>query len=199
MKSTRVLPASQSDAVKIAVEIIAGGGTVAFPTDTVYGLGSSAFSGPAIDQLFAIKERQQDRAIAVLLGSLDQLSEVTENPSPGAVLLAKTYWPGALTLVVPRHPQMPTNLSPLPTLGVRIPDHPVALSLLHATGPLAVTSANLSGRENTITAEQVLSQLTGRVDLIIDGGETPGGVPSTVVDLTGEEPVVLRQGPVTID
>jgi len=198
MKRTRVISTDHPNAIQIAVEILKNGGTVAFPTDTVYGLGTDAFSATAINQLFAIKEREQDRAIAVLIGSIDQLSEVTENPSQAALKLAHTHWPGALTLVVPRHSQMPSNLSPLPTLGIRIPDHPFALALLQAAGPLAVTSANLSGQPNTTTAEQVLGQLNQRIDLLLDGGETPGGVPSTVVDMTGTEPVVLRQGPVII-
>jgi len=198
MKRTRVILADQPTAIPMALDMIQRGGTVAFPTDTVYGLGCSAFSETAIEQLFIIKERKQDQAIAVLLGSARQLSEVTEDPSRQALELAAAHWPGALTLVLPRHPKMPENLSPLPTLGVRVPDHPVALRLLQAAGPMAVTSANLSGKENTNTAEQVLSQLEGRVDLILDGGETPGGVPSTVVDMTGEKPVVLRQGPVVI-
>lgn len=199
MKHTQVIPADQANAIQLAVGVLKNGGTVVFPTDTVYGLGASAFSTVAIDQLFNIKERQQERAIAVLIGHIDQLSQVTETPSPAALRLAETHWPGALTLVVPRHPNMPKNLSPLPTLGVRIPDHPVALALLQAAGPLAVSSANLSGQSNTTTAEEALSQLDQRVDLILDGGKTPGGVPSTVVDMTGAEPVVLRQGPVTID
>lgn len=198
MKRTRVIPADQPTAIQVALEIVENGGTIAFPTDTVYGLGSSAFSETAIDQLYIIKDRQPNQAIAVLLGSVDQLPEVTEHPSQQALELARAHWPGALTLVLPRHPKMPENLSPLPTLGVRIPDHPVALSLLQAVGPMAVTSANLSGHENTSTAEEVLAQLGGRVDLILDGGKTPGGVPSTVVDMTREKPVVLRQGPVVI-
>jgi L-threonylcarbamoyladenylate synthase len=198
MKRSRVIPAEQPDAIQLAIQTIKNGGTVAFPTDTVYGLGANAFSPTAIDKLFAIKERPQDRAIAVLLGSIEQLSQVTEHPSQAALKLAHEYWPGALTLVVPRHPGMPNNLSPLPTIGVRIPDHPVALALLLAVGPLAVTSANLSGQQNTTTAEEVLLQLDRRVDLVLDGGRTPGGVPSTVVDMTGEGPVVLRQGPLII-
>ena len=199
MKPTQVIQADQPTAIQKALDIIQSGGTVAFPTDTVYGLGCSAFLEKAIEQLFVIKERKQDQAIAVLLGSVQQLSEVTEHPSRQALELAETHWPGALTLVMPRHPKMPENLSPLPTLGVRVPDHPVALRLLKAAGPMAGTSANLSGKENTTTVEEVLSQLEGRVDLILDGGKTPGGVPSTVVDMTREKPVVLRQGPVVID
>jgi L-threonylcarbamoyladenylate synthase len=198
MVETRVLPAADPDAILNALKVIEAGGTVVFPTDTVYGLGSSAFKVEAIGRLFQIKVREQGKPIAVLLGDVDQLKDVTENPSQAALELAKEHWPGALTLVVPRHPALPEILSPLPTLGVRIPDHPVALELLLAAGPLAVTSANLSGGQNSNTAQEALSQLGGRVDLILDGGRTPGGVPSTVVDMTGEEAVILRQGPVKI-
>jgi L-threonylcarbamoyladenylate synthase len=172
---------------------------VAFPTDTVYGLGADAFSTPAILKLFEIKQRPYNQAIAVLLGDPDQLGMVTENPNRVAMELAEQHWPGALTLVVPRHPNMPEILSPEPTLGVRIPDHPAALALLRLAGPLAVTSANLSGQPNTTTAQEVLAQLDGKIDLLLDGGKIPGGTPSTVVDMTGERPVVLRQGPIHID
>lgn len=198
MTITQMIPADSPAAIPAALEVIAAGGTVVFPTDTVYGLAASAFSVQAIEKLFEIKVRERGKPIAVLLGNVDQLKDVVETPSPAAIALAEKHWPGALTLVVPRHPQMPETLSPQPTLGVRIPDHPVALALLKAAGPLAVTSANLSGKENTTTAQEAHSQLDGRVDLILDGGQTPGGVPSTVVDMTGEAPRVLRQGPIEI-
>ncbi|MFN2146129.1 MAG: L-threonylcarbamoyladenylate synthase [Anaerolineales bacterium] len=199
MTKTRIIPAKSPEAIPAALEVIAAGGTVVFPTDTVYGLAASAFSAQAIEKLFEIKVRERGKPIPVLLGDVDQLQDVVKDPSPAAIALAEKHWPGALTLVVPRHPQMPETLSPLPTLGVRIPDHPVALALLKAAGPLAVTSANLSGAENTTTAQEARSQLDGRVDLILDGGQTPGGVPSTVVDMTGETPRVLRQGPIEIE
>ena len=198
MSKTIVIPATQGDAIQQALVILARNGTVAFPTDTVYGLAADAYSSPAIQKLFQIKDRGQEKSIAVLLGSSEQLDKVTLDPNQAAMALAHAHWPGALTLVVPRHPDLPADLSPLPTLGVRIPDHPVALALLQASGPLAVTSANLSGQEDTKTAEEVLAQLDGRVDLVLDGGETPGGVPSTVVDMTGATPKILRKGPVTI-
>ena len=180
MAKTAVIPADRNDAIRQAAAVLEALGTVVFPTDTVYGLAANAFSSEAIQKLFEIKNREQEKSIAVLLGSLDQLSAVTVDPSPAALALGEKHWPGALTLVVPRHPEMPEDLSPLPTLGVRIPDHPVALALLQTVGPLAVTSANLSGMPNTTTTEEVLAQLDGRVDLILDGGKTPGGVPSTV-------------------
>ena len=116
-----------------------------------------------------------------------------------AMRLAQRFWPGPLTLVVAGHPSLPANLSPRPTVGVRMPDHPVALTLLRRAGPLAVTSANLSGAPNASTAQEVLAQLQGRVALILDGGKTPGGLPSTVLDCTGSQPVILRQGPITLE
>ena len=102
-------------------------------------------------------------------------------------------------MVVPRLPSLPSVLSPDETIGVRMPNHPVALALLRQSGPLAVTSANLSGRENAVTAQEALEQLRGRVHLVLDGGRVPGGIPSTVVDCTGAQPIVLRKGPVTLE
>jgi len=198
MVNARILSAYEDDSITHAVELIRRGGTVAFPTDTVYGLAADAFQVPAIDKLFEIKERPKNQAIAILLGSPEQLALVAGKPSQAAMDLAEKHWPGALTLVITRHPDVPEILSPLPTIGVRIPDHPAAIALLKQAGPLAVTSANLSGRPNTTTAEEVFAQIGDRVDLILDGGKTPGGVPSTVVDLTGDSPKILREGPVKI-
>jgi L-threonylcarbamoyladenylate synthase len=115
-----------------------------------------------------------------------------------ALKLAKQYWPGPLTLVVQRHPTVPETISPLPTVGIRVPDHLVALKLLAMAGPMAVTSANLSGESNTNSAKEVMDQLGGRIHMILDGGRSPGGIPSTVVDCTTPEPVVLRTGPISI-
>lgn len=198
MSNAKILPAHEANSIAQAVELIRRGGTVAFPTDTVYGLAADAFQPAAIDKLFEIKERPKNQAIAILLGSPEQLALVAEQPSPAAKALAEKHWPGALTLVITRHPAVPEILSPLPTIGVRIPDHPDAIALLRQIGPLAVTSANLSGHPNTSTAEEVFAQIGERVDLILDGGKTPGGVPSTVVDLTGDSPKILREGPVKI-
>jgi L-threonylcarbamoyladenylate synthase len=176
---------------------------VAFPTDTVYGVGALVGNPQAIEQLFVVKGRQAAKAIPVLLGGPEDLNRVAERIGYMALRLAESFWPGPLTLVVSRHPSLPENLSPEaapgpPTVGVRMPDHPVALALLQAAGPMAVTSANLSGGANTTTAFEVTGQLGGRIPLILDGGTTPGGSPSTVVDCTGPEPVVLRPGPVSL-
>jgi L-threonylcarbamoyladenylate synthase len=196
---TKLISADEPSAITHAADILLRGGVVAFPTDTVYGLAALATDEEGIDRLYAIKGRQHTKAIAVLLSDVNELEAVAINPTNAALRLAYDYWPGPLTLIVPRHPRVPNNLAPLPTIGVRIPDHPLALELLKATGPLGVTSANLTGRENAITASEVLDQLDGRIHLILDGGSTPGGIPSTVVDMTTKEPVILREGPVTLD
>ena len=190
-------PQSILEAVRQALQVLGDGGLIAFPTDTVYGLAASAFSAQGIDYLFQAKGRQTDKAIAVLIARPPDLDQITLNMPANARLLAERFWPGPLTLVVPRHPNLPKNISPLPTIGVRMPDHPVALAILLASGPLAVTSANLSGFPSPTNAAQIQQQLNGRVDLIVDGGETFGGSPSTVVDCTGSELKVLRAGPIT--
>jgi len=194
---TEIISTEDVKALDRALQILDQGGLVAFPTDTVYGVGALAFSSGAIEQLFVVKGRDTAKAIAVLLGDITALEQVTSSMGPLAERLAQRFWPGPLTLVVSRHPDLPSNLSPLPTIGVRMPDHPVTLELLNHTGPMAVTSANLSGGSNAITAQQVFDQLHGRIPLILDGGQTPGGQPSTVVDCTGDQLVILRQGPLT--
>ncbi len=196
MTTTQVLPAGP-EAIIRAVEILKAGGVVAFPTDTVYGLGALAFDVKAIERLYDIKDRAQTKAIAVLIASADDMALIADQPSTAALRLARRFWPGPLTIVVPRNPKVPEALSHNATIGVRVPDHAVAQALLAAAGPMGVTSANLSGQPNTVTAEQVLAQLDGRIDLLIDGGQTPGDTPSTVVDMTGAAARVLRVGPVS--
>ena len=195
---TTILAADKPGWLEYARQLLLGDRLVAFPTDTVYGVGALAFRAEAIDQLYVVKGRDTAKAIAILLGEISALEQLTAAMGPVAERLAQRFWPGPLTLVVSRHPDLPSNLSPLPTIGVRMPDHPVALKLLKHTGPMAVTSANLSGASNATTAQQVFDQLNGRIPLILDGGQTPGRQPSTVVDCTGDQLVILRQGPVTI-
>lgn len=191
---TQVLPIQDPGAVAKALEVLNSGGLVAFPTDTVYGVAALAFDPAGIERIYEAKGRDMAKAIPILVGSTDQLPRVTRLLTPSAQALAAHFWPGALTLVVPKHPDLPENLSQTPTVGVRMPDYPFTLDLLVQSGPLAVTSANLSGQENPRTAGDVLWQLGGRIELILDGGPTPGGVPSTVVDCTGVDPKILRQG-----
>lgn len=196
---TEILPAGDPQALQRALDLLRQGGLVAFPTDTVYGLGALASSPHSIRKLYEVKGRDLAKAIPILIGSVEDLQQVSPDPGELAMRLAARFWPGPLTLVVPRHPGLPAELSSLPTVGVRMPDHPAALALLRAAGPLAVTSANLSGEASPSTAEEVLAQLGGRIPLILDGGRTPGGRPSTVVDCSGPEPKILRQGPIKLE
>lgn len=194
---TEVLPADHPVALRHAVDVLNHGGLVVFPTDTVYGLGALPSRADFVERLYVVKGRDSAKAIAVLIGRVEELAKVSIDPGETAMQLARRFWPGPLTIIVPRHPDLPDILSPKRTIGVRMPDHPVALRLLQLTGPLAVTSANLSGKENTTTVEEVLAQLDSRVHLVLDGGKTPGGLPSTVVDCTGSELEILRQGPIS--
>lgn len=197
--STTVLPGRDPQAIQQAHATLLRGSLVAFPTDTVYGLGALVHNPTGIEQLYVVKGRQIDKAIPILLSDVSQLSQVAAQVDSRIMRLAERFWPGPLTLVVPRHPSLPEALSPYPTVGVRIPDHPLALALLQQTGPLATTSANLSNQPSATTAQQVLQQLSGRIPLILDGGRTPGGVSSTVVDCSGAELVILRPGPLSLD
>jgi L-threonylcarbamoyladenylate synthase len=195
---TECISADHPNAIRHAVDVLRNDGLVAFPTDTVYGLAAPVNNAESIDRLYVVKGRNNTKAIAVLLGDRNQLSEVAIDLSAPAQKIARDFWPGPLTLIVPRHPSLPDILAPLPTIGVRIPNHPIALALLNAAGPLAVTSANISGANNTLTARQVMKQLKGRIHLIIDGGRAPGGIPSTVVDCTTPELEILREGPISL-
>lgn len=195
---TELMRADRPLALRHAADVLQHGGLVAFPTDTVYGLAALPFQAETVERLYIVKARNSERAIAVLLGDISQLNKVAGQLSPTALRLAERFWPGPLTLVVPRLPTLPEILSANPTIGVRIPDHPVALALLKLTGPLAVTSANLSGKENASTAKEVLAQLGGRFHLILDGGQTPGGMPSTVIDCTKPGLTILREGPIRL-
>ena len=193
------MSASSRDAVPRALEILKRGGLVAFPTDTVYGVGALAFDGKAVESIYGAKDRPTEKAIPVLIGDKDDLEKVGIHISASAHKLAIRFWPGPLTILVPKRADLPESVSATATVGVRVPDHDVARALLRAAGPMAVTSANISGRQSPVTAEEVYEQLGGRIDLIIDGGQTPGGVPSTLVDCTASELKVLREGPVTLE
>jgi L-threonylcarbamoyladenylate synthase len=197
--NTEVILADHPIALQHAADVLNNGGLVVFPTDTVYGLATLAYNATFIERLFIVKGRNNTQAIAVLIADIEDLPKVAESPNETAMRLADHFWPGPLTLIVPRHPDLPEILSPLPTIGVRIPDHALARDLLSKTGPLAVTSANLSGRETASTAQEAQAQLAGRVHLILDGGPVPGGVASTVVDCTTKKLVIVRPGPVTLE
>lgn len=193
---TEILPASATDTIIRALAVLNEGGLVAFPTDTVYGVGALAFDGTAIEAIYAAKNRPVEKAIPVLISDLGELEKVAVNIPEVARRLASRFWPGALTILVPKRMDLPEVISATATVGVRVPDHKTARALLGAAGPMAVTSANISGAQSPVTAEQVYEQLGGRIPLIIDGGRTPGGVPSTLVDCTDPKLKILREGPV---
>jgi L-threonylcarbamoyladenylate synthase len=172
---------------------------VAFPTDTVYGVGALAFDGKAIESIYSAKDRPVEKAIPVLIGDPDDLGKVGFDIPDSAHKLASRFWPGPLTIVVPKRNDLPEAVSATATVGVRVPDHNVARALLRAAGPMAVTSANISGKQSPVTAQEVYEQLAGRIDLIMDGGKTPGGVPSTLVDCTTSKLKVLREGPISLE
>lgn len=194
---TELIPATDPNAVRYALDVLRNKGLVAFPTDTVYGVGALAFQTEAVESLYTVKGRATDKAIAVLVARDTDLPAVANGLTASAQKLAARFWPGSLTLIVPKHSALPSAVSATANVGVRVPDHVWARQLLSQAGPLAVTSANRSGAPNALTAEEVLAHLAGRIDLLIDGGRAPGGVPSTVVDCTVDPPVILRPGPIT--
>ena len=195
--STTILPTTDAGVISQANMILKSGGIISFPTDTVYGVAARFDDPVGIKRLFEVKGRDFNKAIAVLIGEKAQLSLVTAFFSDMGKKLAEVFWPGALTLVVLKNPTLPDVLSSQATVGVRMPNNPFTLALLQMTGPLATTSANLSGHENPLTAQDVFTQLGGKIELILDGGSTPGSIPSTVVDCTGHHPVILRDGAIS--
>ena len=195
---TKIISAGETNVYLHALDVLRHGGMVAFPTDTVYGLATLAFDEKYVDQLYIAKGRSHNKAIAILLGNFTQVDQVAKELNVTAKILANHYWPGPLTLIVEKHPQVPLAVSSLPTIGLRIPNNHIAIKLFEIAGPLAVTSANLSNRASATTAQEVLDQLGGRIHLIIDGGKSPGGVPSTIVDCTQTKPKILREGPITM-
>ena len=194
---TLILPAEKPAAIESAIALLKEGEIIAFPTDTVYGLASDAFHAPGIIKLFEAKGRESNKAISILIGSKEQVKMITGHMTKMAKKLTEKFWPGGLTVIVPRKESIPELISTTKNIGIRMPDHPIALDLLRAFGPLATTSANLSGGSNPQSAIDVFDQLNGRIPLILNGGVCPGGIPSTVVDCTGEKPVVLRVGAIS--
>jgi len=191
---TQVLPINSFESIREALRIIEAGGLVAFPTDTVYGLAADVHSEAAIERIYQAKGRDMVKAIPVLIYNIDQITQVALDLPNTARRLAEKFWPGALTLIVPRVLDLPVNLSSSPTVAVRMPNYAPVQTVLQHCGPLAVTSANLSGEANPLTAEDVLSQLGGKIDLILDGGPVSGGIPSTIVDCSVDPVVITRHG-----
>jgi L-threonylcarbamoyladenylate synthase len=182
-------------AIAQAAAILRRGGLVAFPTETVYGLGANALDAAAVRGIFTAKGRPADDPVIVHLGQPDWLERVAV-PTATASILAERFWPGPLTLVLRRQPAVPDEVTAgLETVAVRVPSHPLAHALLEATGlPLGAPSANLFGRPSPTRAQHVLDDLDGRIDAVVDGGPATLGVESTIVDLASARPRLLRPG-----
>ncbi len=194
---TKLLAASP-ESIALGAELLRKGELVAFPTETVYGLGANAFDSEAVRNIFAAKGRPADNPLIVHVWSRDQLAGICEAP-PLAEKLMDAFWPGPLTLLMPRKPQIPLVVTAsLPTVAVRMPSHPVAAALLKACNvPVAAPSANRSGKPSPTAAKHVMEDMEGRIPLILDGGNCEVGVESTVLDISGEAPCILRPGGIT--
>ena len=194
---TKVVQADSEAAHHRAARVLRGGGLTAFPTDTVYGVAALPWDADAVARLYVAKQRPRSMPIPLLLSDADQLSRVA-TLAPELEPLTSRFWPGGLTLVLPKTETVLDVVSPGPTVAVRVPDLVLARAIIReAGGVLAVTSANISGQPNPVTARDVEAQLGGRIDLIIDGGPCPEGVPSSLLDCTTSPPALLRQGAVS--
>lgn len=193
--------AASREAIAQAAEILRGGGTVAFPTETVYGLGANALSAEAVAKIFAAKQRPSWDPLIVHVDGAEMLGRVAASVPESARRLIAAFWPGPLTLLLPKHSDVPEIVTAgRPRVGVRMPEHWVALALIRAAGlPLAAPSANTFGRTSPTLAAHVAEDLDGRIDAILDAGETTHGLESTVVDACEEPCIVYRPGVITLE
>ena len=185
-----------SENLDLAISLLKNGEPIAFPTETVYGLGAPVFRPEAIKRIFAIKERPHDNPLIAHVSSIDQVLLLAEDLPSSFLRLAKWFWPGPLALVVKRKNSVPSIVSAgHPTIAIRMPAHPVALRLIEGLGePLAAHSANLSGKPSPTCPKDVLEDLDGKIRLIVDGGECQIGIESTVLSLASPRPILLRPG-----
>ncbi len=185
--------------IERGISILRQGGIVAYPTDTVYGLGACATLPQAVERIYIVKERPRNMPLPLLLADVSQITKVAELVPPSGWLLIHSFLPGALTLVLAKASSIPDIITAGgTTVAVRIPAHPVPIALVKGLGtPIVGTSANLSGKPSPLTADEVYSQLGDKVDLIIDDGRCLGGKESTIVDITGEKPVIVREGAIS--
>jgi L-threonylcarbamoyladenylate synthase len=195
-----IVPADDAGIAR-AVRVLRAGGLVALPTDTVYGLAAALDRPAALRRVFAVKERSETKTLPILLDDSHRLALVAARIDPRLAQFADRFWPGPLTVALPARPGLPAEvLAPDGTIGVRVPAGPVARRVIAgAGGALAVTSANPSGQPPATSAETVRDQLSGAIDLILDGGPSPGGVASTVVRIDPDGPTILRPGAVPAD
>lgn len=195
---TKVLKATE-EAIRQAVAIIKNGGVVGLPTETVYGLGADALNASAVEKIFEAKGRPKDNPMIVHVSSIEEVESLVNVFPEKAKLLAEKYWPGPLTIIMPKSDKVPMRTSGgLDTVAIRMPSHPVMREVIKKSGcPIAAPSANLSGSPSPTNAEYVFDDMDGRIELIIDGGECEVGLESTVITLAGEKPRLLRPGGIT--
>ena len=184
-----------------AVSVLLEGGLVAFPTDTLYALGAHGFMPTAVERVFQAKERPAGMALPLLLAGVEDLEKVAVDVPPQAWDFAERFWPGGLTMILRKAPPVPSKVTAGgDTLAVRVPNHSVARELIGAVGaPLTGTSANRSGEAEPVTADEVLRQMTGRVELVLDCGPCPLSGASTIVDMTGDSLRIVREGVISPD
>lgn len=201
MKTIMLSPQYDKNAVKTASDLILQGEVVGMPTETVYGLAANALNGEAVAKIFRAKGRPQDNPLIVHIADFDQIYDLCPAVPPQARALAEAFWPGPLTMIVPKGDCIPNEVScGLDTVGIRLPSHPLARDLIRTAGvPLAAPSANTSGRPSTTTAEHVLRDMDGKIAAILDGGPCGVGVESTVITLALDKPRLLRPGGITLE
>lgn len=189
----------EADKIAYAAQVLREGGTVAFPTETVYGLGADALNETAVRKIFEAKGRPADNPLIVHVSSISAVDKLVDEIPEAAKQLMDAYWPGPLTVVMQKKSRVPDIITAgLNTVAVRMPSHPIAYRLIEAAGiPVAAPSANISGKPSPTVGQHVIDDLLGRVDMIIDGGSAQVGLESTVIDVTGEKPLLLRPGGIT--
>ncbi len=196
---TKILNGERDEDLREAGRILAEGGLVAFPTETVFGLGANAFDGDAVGRVYEAKGRPSDNPMIVHISRASDIGALTRMLSPTIVTLADTFWPGPLTMVVNKRENMPERTTGgLQTVAVRLPDSPIARAIINYAGvPIAAPSANISGRPSPTRTEHVIHDLDGKIDAIVTGPDCRVGIESTVLDVTGDTPMVLRPGIIT--
>ena len=200
LKNTQIIEISPGpvDAAKIAKikDVISKDGVMAYPTDTFYGLGAGAYSETAIRKVYSLKKRERGKPLSVVVSGIEMAEKIAACLPPCFLNLSRKFWPGPLTIVIWAKPLFPREmLGPGGSLALRLPNVPWLLELARQTGvPITATSANISGKKEIDSGKEVIEVFKGKVDLIVDGGKTPGGLASTIVDLTSDEPRILRDG-----